>query len=292
VDWPLIDRASEVLNEVCQKALRSSAGVVALSRELDSIVTTLVPLAQSSQVKQVIETLISAQFVPDDKVALDKGEAPNKLLNEAIQRLDPLPEAVGTALRAALELRRGAGSGANAIPVDELARLSSLSTPSNPSALLARLNNIHAMLVELRTLEHKASKKGDHLIDGMHNVDWGRLVKQLVEVCRKGAADPGVVALATECLGAIPPAYARAEFSTSTLPMHVTTNEMHVKVLEMLNMYLADYDVDVVREAASCLRMILHTDTGAAALQGLAATESGLIPNFYNNNVCLLNLLI
>jgi hypothetical protein len=282
VDWPLVERASTILHDVCKKALGTREGVVALTRELNAIVTTLVPLAQSAQVKEVIETLISAEFVPDksDEKGVEKADSINKFLNEAIQRLDPLPEAVGTALRAALELRKGAGTQADALPVDELARLSSLPTPNNPSALLARLNNIHAMLLELRKLEIKASKKGKKVFGDMLNVDWGKLVRQLVEVCRKGDADPTAVILATECLGAIPHAQARAEFSAASAPTHATTNEMHVTVLEKLNTYLADYDVGVVREAASCLRTILHTDTGAKALQDLAASDSGLSPAF------------
>eukprot|EP00026_Physarum_polycephalum_P000025 Phypoly_transcript_00025.p1 GENE.Phypoly_transcript_00025~~Phypoly_transcript_00025.p1 ORF type:complete len:3119 (+),score=637.15 Phypoly_transcript_00025:93-9449(+) len=277
VDWSLVDRASTILHEVCKKALGTREGVVALTRELNAIVTTLVPLAQSAKVKQVIETLITAEFIPDksDEKGIEKADSINKFLNEAIQRLDPLPEAVGTTLRAALELRRGAGTQADSLPVDELARLSSLPTPNNPSALLARLNNIHAMLLELRKLEIKASKKGKNVFGDMQNVDWGKLVRQLVEVCRKGDADPAVVILATECLGAIPHTQARAEYSAASAPAHAATNEMHVMVLERLNTYLADYDVGVVREAANCLRTILHTDTGAKALQDLSASDTG-----------------
>lgn len=136
----------------------TSDGVLALSREVNSIVTTLIPLAQSTKVKRVIEAIVTAEFKVDAKD--DKAEVANKALNEAIQRLDPLPETVGAELRTALEVRRGARVHADATPVDELARLSSLSMPTNPGALQARLNNIHAMLLELRTLEHKATKKG------------------------------------------------------------------------------------------------------------------------------------
>ena len=289
-----MDRASEVLLDVCQKAIHSKDGVSALSRELNAIVTTLIPLAQSTQVKLVIETLVSAEFVPDkqdDKTPKVKVEAVNKLLNEAIQRLDPLPETVGTKLRAALELRRGAGANADAMPEDELARLSSLSTPTNPSALLARLHNIHSTLVELRTLDHNPPKKGTATVEEMQNVNWGKLVRQLVEVCRKGDADPVVVVLATECLGAIPNTHARTEFSTATSPIHISTSEMHIKVLEMLNAFLADYDVGVVREAASCLRAILHTDTGDAALQKLSASDAGILLHSCNYVFELISLM-
>lgn len=118
----------------------------------------------------------------------------------------------------------------------------------------------------------------------MRRIHWGKLVRQLVEVCRKGDTD--LVVSATECLGAIPHTHARTEFSTAIPPVHAPTNLMHVKVLEMLNTYLGDYDVGVAREAASCLRTILQTDAGSAALKTLA-TDTSILSSHALHSPCI-----
>lgn len=291
-DWPLIERACEILKGVCEKALKSREGVKELCRELNAIVTTLVPLVQSTNVKLVIETLITAEYIGDTKTDDEnannsndqKAEQINRALNEAIRKLDPLPDSVGTALRTALEVRRGGSSKSKdeekgIVIINELARLTDLPTPSNPSARLARLNNIHSTLSQLGELERKSTKAQEYT----NAVKWGKLVRQLVEICRKGDVDSSVVVLATECLGSIPYARELNEFSAqhsanaSNLNPHSPTSAVHEKILEMLNTYLADYDMEVVCEAANCLRSVLRTETGAAALKSLAGDTSNTI---------------
>lgn len=282
-----MDKACEILQDICKRALKTKEGVVEISRQVNAIVTTLVPLAQSASVKDMIEMLIVANADHLDEPSKSKPafteEKPseNTLLKQAIQKLDPLPEAVGTTLRTAHTLRRDEGEEAS--PMSELVRLSTLPTPSNPSARFTRLKTIHTTLCDLR----REAKAGSRLKAEDHGynpgnyekkqrqksmtVDWGQLVRQLVEVCRKGDADASVVALATECLGEIPLAHVHADLTQTTRSSSQASN--HGSILEMLNAYLADYDMSVVCAAADCVRAILKTDTGASALQKLKEEE-------------------
>lgn len=244
-------------------------------------------MAQSSNVKKLIQTLITAEYQiegknDDDNNNEQKAEQINKLLSDTIRKLDPLPESVGTSLSTALELRRGVssksldknnGENEKAI-IRELARLTDLPTPSNPNARIARLHNIHSTLSQLRELQRRSTNAVTQ--EYTKKVKWGKLVRQLVEICKKGDVDPSVVVLATECLGCIPHTQELNDFSahstnSANLHPHSPTTAVHERILEMLNTYLADYDIEVVCEAANCLRSILRTETGATALKNLAS---------------------
>ncbi len=241
------------MQEVCKKALKTKEGVIELSREVNAIVTTLLPLVQSSKVKQVIQLLIESS---DSKQEVNDAGAK---LQEAIQKLDPLPESVGVALHAMHLAQRG-----NPSPAQELARICTLPTPSHPRACYARLNNIQSTLRAWRKQMWEARKeKGSNEC----SIDFDKLASQLLEISEKGGIDIHSRVLAAECLGEIPLEYYVGE-SKTTLPT-VYSGYAHVTILEMLNTYMADYDMSIVQEATECLRAILLTASGTNALKKL-----------------------